>query len=49
VSLATCLAAYEQWLLDEEADLLELLDDAFTSLEGMFGAEEQVLDAGAAD
>ncbi len=50
VSLATCLAAYEQWLLDEDADLLELLDEAFTSLEGMFRAhEQQAFDAGESD
>lgn len=50
VSLATCLAAYEQWLLDEDANLLGLLDDAFASLEGMFGTDpDQALDPGEAD
>lgn len=50
VSLATCLAAYEQWLVDEDADLIGLLDDAFTSLEGMFGADqEHALSSGGGD
>jgi mycofactocin system transcriptional regulator len=32
VSLATCLAAYEQWLREDGADLLALLGDSFTIL-----------------
>ena len=37
VTLATCLAAYEQWLRQDDASLLVLLDEAFHTLEGMFG------------
>ena len=32
--LACCLAAYEQWLSDPEADLQHLLDEALSSLRG---------------
>lgn len=34
--LGACLSAYEQWLVHEEADLIELLSTAFAKLEGMF-------------
>jgi mycofactocin system transcriptional regulator len=32
VSLATCLAAYEQWLREDDADLLALLGESFSIL-----------------
>ena len=32
--LACCVAAYEQWLSDPEADLQELLDEAVSTLSG---------------
>ncbi len=37
--LGLCLAAYEQWLTDEDADLLVLLDTAFRRLEATFDPE----------
>ena len=36
--LGLCLAAYEQWLAHEEADLLKLLDEAFRRLGAAFGS-----------
>lgn len=36
VCLGLCLAAYEQWLAQEDADLLELLDEAFRRLTAVF-------------
>lgn len=36
--LGLCLAAYEQWLAHEDADLLQLLSDAFDRLREVFGA-----------
>lgn len=36
--LGLCLAAYEQWLAHEDADLLRLLADAFDQVERVFGA-----------
>jgi len=37
--LGLCLAAYEQWLSHEDADLLTLLDEAFTLLGPAFAEE----------
>lgn len=37
VFLGASLSAYEQWLAREEADLLELLEQAFALLSGVFG------------
>lgn len=39
VCLAACLAAYEQWLRQEDADLLHLLDESFRALQWMFAEE----------
>ncbi|MGX4695002.1 mycofactocin system transcriptional regulator [Streptomyces sp. JNUCC 63] len=39
-TLATCIAAYEQWLADQSADLTELLDTAMRELQGGFGGHE---------
>jgi hypothetical protein len=39
-TLATCIAAYEQWLTDQDADLAELLDAAMRELQGGFGGHE---------
>ncbi len=36
--LGLCLAAYEQWLAHDDADLLSLLAQAFDRLEAVFGA-----------
>ncbi|MFF9808226.1 mycofactocin system transcriptional regulator [Streptomyces coeruleorubidus] len=36
-TLATCIAAYEQWLADDGTDLAELLDTAMRELQGGFG------------
>lgn len=36
--LGLCLAAYEQWLVHEEANLLQLLDEAFRLLGAALGA-----------
>lgn len=35
-----CLAAYEQWLENEDADLLTLLDTAFHTAEAIFGVTD---------
>ena len=35
--LGMCIGAYEQWLADEQADLLELLDASFRTAENVFG------------
>jgi hypothetical protein len=35
-TLATCIAAYEQWLADRNADLTELLDTAMRELQSGF-------------
>ncbi|WP_236569898.1 mycofactocin system transcriptional regulator [Streptomyces mexicanus] len=35
-TLATCIAAYEQWLADQNADLTELLDTAMRELQSGF-------------
>ena len=35
--LGLCLAAYERWLIDDDADLLELLDRAFETAASLFG------------
>lgn len=35
--LGLCLAAYEQWLAHDDADLLRLLADAFDEVERVFG------------
>ncbi|MFJ3212664.1 mycofactocin system transcriptional regulator [Streptomyces flaveolus] len=40
-TLATCIAAYEQWLADQNADLTELLDAAMRELQGGFGGHER--------
>lgn len=37
--LGLCLAAYEQWLAHEDADLATLLDDAFTLISVTFSLE----------
>jgi len=39
--LGLCLAAYEHWLLHEEADLLELLDRSFARLEAAFAGQNE--------
>ncbi|MGC9537412.1 mycofactocin system transcriptional regulator [Streptomyces sp. UG1] len=39
-ALATCIAAYEQWLHDENADLSGLLDSAMRELQSGFGGHE---------
>ncbi|WP_189316539.1 mycofactocin system transcriptional regulator [Streptomyces brasiliensis] len=39
-TLATCIAAYEQWLADQNADLAELLNTAMRELQGGFGGHE---------
>ncbi len=39
VCLGLCLAAYEQWLADDAADLLDLLDGAFSRLASAYSAE----------
>lgn len=36
--LGLCLAAYEQWLAHDDADLLALLDEAFRRLAAAFGS-----------
>lgn len=36
--LGLCLSAYERWLVDERQDLLTLLNDAFDTVESVFGA-----------
>lgn len=36
--LGLCLSAYEQWLADEDQDLIALLDSAFSTAESVFGA-----------
>lgn len=36
--LGLCLSAYEQWLADEEEDLIALIDRAFSTVEAVFGA-----------
>lgn len=36
ICLGLCLAAYEQWLAHEDADLLALLDEAFAHACGLF-------------
>ncbi|MEV0639845.1 mycofactocin system transcriptional regulator [Streptomyces sp. NPDC050619] len=41
-ALATCIAAYEQWLADEGTDLAELLDAAMRELQGGFAGHEPV-------
>ncbi|WSQ14784.1 mycofactocin system transcriptional regulator [Streptomyces sp. NBC_01231] len=41
-ALATCIAAYEQWLADEGTDLAELLNAAMRELQGGFGGHEPV-------
>ncbi len=38
--LGLCLGAYEQWLAHEDADLLDLLNTAFTVAESIFGFED---------
>lgn len=35
--LGLCLSAYEQWLADDEQDLIALLDSAFSTVETVFG------------
>ncbi|MFI8089484.1 mycofactocin system transcriptional regulator [Streptomyces sp. NPDC086080] len=49
-ALGTCIAAYEQWLTDPDADLAELLDTAMRELRGGFAGHEPASDraAGAA-
>ncbi|RZS64664.1 TetR family transcriptional regulator [Agromyces ramosus] len=37
--LGVCLAGYEQWLGDADADLLELLDEAFRLIDERIGTE----------
>lgn len=37
VCLGMCLAAYETWLADDDADLLDLLDEAFGNAVDLFG------------
>ncbi len=39
--LGMCLASYERWLADEDANLLELIDAAFSAAEAVFGMGEQ--------
>lgn len=39
--LGLCLASYERWLADEDADLLELLDTAFVTAEAVFGIRDR--------
>ncbi|GGJ68929.1 hypothetical protein GCM10010121_094550 [Streptomyces brasiliensis] len=41
-TLASCMAAYEQWLGDQNADLAELLDTAMRELQSGFGGHEPV-------
>lgn len=36
--MGLCIGAYEQWLAHEEADLIELLNTAFSNAETIFGA-----------
>lgn len=36
--LGMCLSAYEQWLNDESADLVALLESSFSTVESVFGA-----------
>lgn len=38
--LGMCLASYERWLAAEDADLIALLDAAFTTAEQVFGLHE---------
>lgn len=37
--LGVCLAAYEQWLLEEDGDLLDLLDEAFRLIDERIDTE----------
>ncbi|MER6984449.1 mycofactocin system transcriptional regulator [Streptomyces carpinensis] len=39
-TLATCIAAYEQWLADQNAELTQLLDAAMRELQGGFSGHE---------
>lgn len=38
--LGMCIGSYERWLADDDADLLELLDSAFTTAESVFGLSQ---------
>lgn len=39
--MGLCLGTYENWLEDESADLLDLLDDAFRTATDIFGLREE--------
>ena len=44
-SLAACLAAYEEWLRHDDAELLPLLGEAFDTLEHLFDRSDATPDA----